>query len=130
MNVGNVSNVSFGYKCILKTEYLKGALGKNVKYGLYGGRLTPATVSTEHLIPKSRGGTLRLGNTALATKANNNARGSAPLARHLTQEQADRYFNQFRGVRTEDGLFNGDTYIKQAGETVKRLLEKGNKKKP
>ena len=125
MLIGSINNLVFGYKHALKKLYRQGKL-PSITRGLYGGKLTQDTVSLEHLIPhcKKNGHTI-LSNLALATKKNNNARGSQPLSRFLTQEQADRYFDQFRGINV-DG-FNGDHYIRVAGETVRRLLSKGKK---
>ena len=57
--------VSFGYTHYLKTYYLQGKL-PTVKRGLYGGILTPETVSLEHILPKEKGGHTTLSNLALA----------------------------------------------------------------
>lgn len=112
--------VSFGYSHYLKTYYLQGKL-PTVKKGLYGGELTPETVSLEHILPKQRGGHTTLSNLALATKINNSYRGSKPLKEVLTPEQAQEYLSQFEGVQVDD--FSGDVYIKKAGATINRLLK-------
>ena len=131
MNVGNVSNVSFGRcKSVLKTEWLRGGM-PGVTKGLYGNRLTPNNVSIEHLVPRNpkarlngrpvRRGRNVLDNFALATKQANNARGNDPLRDHLTREQADEYLKQFKGVKTP--IFDGDSYVKRVGKTIDRLLK-------
>ena len=112
--------VSFGYTHYLKTYYLQGKL-PTVKRGLYGGILTPETVSLEHILPKEKGGHTTLSNLALATKINNSYRGSKPLKDVLTEEQAKEYLDQFKGVQVND--FYGDVYIKKAGATINRLLK-------
>lgn len=111
--------VSFGYNHYLKKYYMQGRL-PSVTKGLYGGTLTPETVSLEHILPKERGGHTTLSNLALATKTNNSYRSNKPLKDVLTIEQASEYLRQFEGVQVDD--FNGDVYIKKAGATIRRLL--------
>ena len=127
MNITGVCALSFDkrMKSILKTEWLRGNL-PTVRKGIYGGILTPDSVSIEHLRPRSSRGKNSLNNIALATKKNNNARGNAPLYTRLTQEQADSYFKQFKGIKTPE--FDGDSYIRKASETVKRLLDPTKKR--
>ena len=130
MDIGKVSGVSFGrrYSSILKTEYLRGNLP--VSKGLYGGKLTPTTVSLEHILPKSGTringkfvkGHTNLSNLALATRRNNSIRGNKPLKDFLTRQQADEYLSQFKGVKTPNG-FNGDKYIEKVSKTIDRLLK-------
>lgn len=104
----------------LKTHWLKGHL-PSVRYGIYGGELTPENISLEHLQSKKAHGRTTYSNLALATKQNNNRRSSHPLKNYLTQEQADAYLNQFRGVEADD--FSGDRYIRRVESTIKRLLK-------
>lgn len=104
----------------LKTHWLKGHL-PSVRYGIYGGELTPDTCTIEHLVPKSKGGRTTYNNIALATKLNNNRRSSHPLKNYLTATMADEYLNQFRGVEIDD--FSGDRYIRRVEPTIRRLLK-------
>ena len=120
MRVGSIDSLTFAYKHFLKTLWQKGQL-PTVKRGLYGDVLTHGNLSLEHLYPHSKGGHTVLANLALASKERNNARGCQPLRRYLTQSQADEYLSQFKGI-VVDG-FNGDSYIRKAGETIKRLLK-------
>lgn len=120
MLVGTVSNINFSVSHAIKTHWLKGDF-PTVTRGLYGGYLTPDNVSLEHITPKSKGGRTELYNLALATKYLNNKRSSKPLKECLTQEQADEYLSQFRGVSLKD--FNGDKYAYIVGKKIKRLLK-------
>lgn len=112
------SDITFGYKNILKTQYLKGNL-KTVKYGFYGDRLNKKNVSLEHLKPKSKGGKSELENFVLASKYRNQARGNKELALFIDKETVMRYLLQFVGVKAEN--FNGDNYIKMILKTLKKL---------
>ena len=101
MDIGKVSGVSFGrrYSSILKTEYLRGNLSPQVSKGLYGGKLTPTTVSLEHILPKSGTringkfvkGHTNLSNLALATRRNNSIRGNKPLKDFLTRRSSPEW---------------------------------------
>lgn len=113
--------IVFGTAHPLKTEYLRGHL-PTVKVGLYGGILTPDTVTIEHLVPKVQHGRTTYSNLVLATKENNNRRGSLPLKRFVTEEQVQTYLNQFKGVITDTG-FVGDCYIRRVEPTLKSLLK-------
>ena len=112
--------ITFGTNHPLKTLWLKHKL-PSVRYGIYGGELTPDNISVEHLVPRSKGGRTTYNNIALATKLNNNCRSSHPLKNYLTQEQADIYLSQFRDVEIDD--FSGNRYIHRVLPTIQRLLK-------
>lgn len=112
--------ITFGTNHPLKTLWLQRKL-PTVRYGLYGGELTPENISLEHLQSKKAHGRTTYSNLALATKLNNNRRSSHPLKNYLTQEQADAYLDQFRGVEIDD--FSGDRYIRRVEPTIRRLLK-------
>lgn len=112
--------ITFGTSHPLKLHFLKGHL-PSVRYGIYGGELTPDNVTIEHLQPRSKGGKTTYNNIALATKLNNNRRSSHPLKNYLTDTMADEYLNQFRGVEIDD--FSGDRYIRRVEPTIRRLLK-------
>ncbi len=119
-----ISNISFGYRTILKEYFLKGLL-PTVKYGIYGGELTQDNVTIEHLRPRCEGGGTELSNIALATWDNNHRRKNKPLCKVLTQNQADIYLKQFEDVDLPD--FNGKQYINWVKGTLEKLLNSDNK---
>lgn len=108
-------NISFGYKSVLKTEWLAGNL-PTVKKDVYGQVLKDVTV--EHLIAKSKGGKSQLFNYGLANKLANNQRGNKPLMWFTTKENLIEWFTQFVGVKTEK--FDGDKYIENASKYLKK----------
>lgn len=106
---------------LLKGLFKRGKL-PTVKKGLYGGDLTPETVTDEHIIPRSKGGSSRPGNIALATEKNNGGRGNDPLKQHLTEEQAEEYLEQFRDVEVPEENFDGNSYIRKAWWSIQYAL--------
>ena len=118
MQVSPTNTITFRYHHPIKTYWRKGLL-PTVKRGLYGGLLTQENISLEHLIPHCVGGHTFFSNVALATKKNNNMRGSAPLERFLTGEQVETYLKQFKGVNLPE--FNGRKYIEAVIQTLKNL---------
>ena len=123
------SDISFGYSHPLKSLFKEGEF-PSVKVGLYGDPLTKATVSLEHIVPHSKGGKGTYTNYALASIAKNNERGSAPLIRYLTKEQATTYLDQFRDIKiftknslgepTSHVIFDGNKYILGLVRTLKK----------
>ena len=111
-------NLSFGYKSIIKTLWLQGELPEVTK-GLYGLPLSKETITNEHLEPHCVSKDNTLANLALADKTLNNLRGNKPLKDFLTLEQAKSYYAQFIGIKLKD--FDGDLYIKEGMETIKKL---------
>ena len=111
-------NVNFGYSCKLKTLYKRGKL--KVKYSFYGGLLNKKRCSLEHLIPHSKGGKSCQANYVLCNMEQNWVRGNEPLENYLNWEHANRYLDQFRGVRVQD--FNGDEYVDQVLRSIHMAL--------
>ena len=109
--------VSFGYSNILKSLYKKGKL-PTVIYDAFGAKLSVDNVSLDHIIPKSEGGASKTANYMLATQYWNHLRGSRPLSGFLTQENLQRYLDQFVDV-VVDG-FNGNKYIKDVLKTLEK----------
>lgn len=121
MYYSNDINVNFGVR--MKQLWKKGKLPQ-VKKGLYGGDLTNDNITNEHIVPKSKGGANNDSNMALATRENNNARGDAPIDMFVTQEQAEAYANQFKGIKRPD--FDGDSYIKKFWKAFKEAISGGD----
>lgn len=113
-----ISNVSFGYNSILKSEWKKGRL-PSVTHGLYGGKLTKSNCSLEHIKDKNSGGVSCLKNYALATKENNWLRGCKDIHQFLTIDMIKQYLAQFIDVKTRK--FDGNKYIEMVTETFKKL---------
>lgn len=109
-----------GYKSPLKTLYKRNQLPQ-VKYGFYGERITPNTVSIEHLKPISKGGKTELKNLVLAHKNTNNLRSDYPLRDYLKLDKMAKYLEQFINIKVGD--FDGNKYIAMILETVGGLLK-------
>lgn len=109
-----------GYKSPLKTLYKRNQLPQ-VKYGFYGERITPNTVSLEHLKPISKGGKTELKNLVLAHKNTNNARSDYPLRDYLKLDKMAKYLEQFKNIKVGD--FDGNKYIAMILETVGGLIK-------
>ena len=120
MNVTPISHpISFKYKSVLKTEWLKGNM-PSVKYGIYGGELKPDNVTIEHIKPHCKGGKTELKNNALAVDIMNWARGCKPLRWFFSRAIFDKYCDQFTEIDLPD--FNGKQYVKELRETVEEVL--------
>jgi len=117
-----VQNISFGYKNILKTLWLKDMLPQVTK-GIYGGELTKKTVSLEHVLCHMHQGKTTLANLALSTVENNNARGNRPLKYFLDPDKFIEYINQFKGIKLDN--FDGDKYAEDLTKTVLTVLREG-----
>ena len=113
-----INSVSFGYKNILKTEWLRGNM-PTVTKGIYGKVLTPLNVSLEHITPHSKGGKTVLNNLLLADKWENSRRGTKPLMQVINYKQLYEYLDQFIPVRTQD--FNGRGYVEMILKKIKTL---------
>lgn len=117
-----IQPISFGYKSVLKTQYLKGNMPE-VKKGFYGGILKPENVTLEHVLPHSKGGKTTLSNLALAVDENNWKRGNKPLIQFFSQDAFDEYIEQFRLICLPD--FDGKKYIEALTKTIDRILKRG-----
>lgn len=93
-----------------------------VKVGIYGTQLTKKTVSREHVIPRSMGGSSENSNIALGDKFINSKRGTKPLNEFTTFENVIAYLLQFIGVKVEKNgkiIFDGDKYFKNLIPSLK-----------
>ena len=115
--------ITFGYHSVLKDLFKEDKLPE-VKFGLYGDKLTKDNVSLEHLIPYSKGGKSKLHNFTLASKQKNNLRSNYDIRKFLTPEMAKKYLDQFTDIETisKNGtIFKGNDYIKMIKNTLKTL---------
>jgi hypothetical protein len=94
----------------------------SVKKDIYGLPLTKKTVSREHIVPKSLGGTSFNSNIALADKFMNSKRGCEKLAKFTTLENVVNYFLQFVGVKVKEHgkvMFDGEKYFRSCIPSLK-----------
>jgi hypothetical protein len=110
--------VTFGYSHPLKTMWLKNQL-PTVKYGFYGDVLTTDNVSLEHLKPHCKHGKTTFANLVLASKHNNNVRGTLPLNQVIDITTISKYLTQFVNIRLPH--FNGNDYVKGIIDTLHKL---------
>jgi hypothetical protein len=116
------SNVSFGYRNPLKTDFLKGYIP--LKKGAYGGDIKKKSdVSLEHIIPKSKGGKSTMSNYLLVNKFLNWKRGSEPLEKHLQLKPLLEYIITMLDVKTEN--VDGVEYLKGCLRTILKALNEG-----
>lgn len=108
-------NINFGYRSVLKTEWLAGNL-PTVKKDIYGNVLKDVTI--EHIIPKSKGGKSNIMNYALANYQSNYTRSNKDILKFTTLENIRNWFLQFVGVKTSK--LDGDKYIEQATKYLKK----------
>jgi hypothetical protein len=120
MKISALNNINFGYKSILKSEWLKGNM-PTVKYGIYGGELKPYNITLEHIKPHSKGGKTELKNLALAVDINNWARSNKPFRNFFSLAVFDQYCDQFTKIILPD--FNGKEYIEALRKTVEMVLK-------
>lgn len=114
-----ISSITFeGYNSILKTNWRKGKL-PSVQYGFYGDKLTQKNISLEHLHPHSKGGKTELSNLVLASQEKNSLRGNKSLTQFADKQTVLFYLSQFTGIRLKN--FNGDVYIRNIKNTLRRL---------
>lgn len=120
VKINPITPISFTYKSVLKTEWLKGNM-PSVTHGIYGGILTKDNITLEHIKPHSKGGKTELKNLALAVDVNNFNRSAKPLNQYLTKEMFEQYIEQFKNIFLPD--FNGKEYVENLTKTVERLLK-------
>ena len=114
--------IVFGYRSILKTEWLKGNL-PDVKYDMGGNRLTKDNITNGHMLAHSKGGRTVMSNLMLETANYNFMKGNKPFSWFYTKEAFDRYCEQFKKVRLP--RLNGMDYIFKITKNAERLLKNG-----
>lgn len=103
-----LSPISFGYKSILKSEYLKGNI--KLKKDITGNILTKDNVTLDHTVPKVRGGKSRLDNYSLMVDYINHRRGSKKLGDIIDLPSFIDYIMVMLNTHTE--YFDGTEYLK------------------
>ncbi len=103
-----LSPISFGYKSILKSEYLKGNI--KLKKDITGNILSKDNVTLDHTIPKVRGGKSRLDNYSLMVDYINHRRGSNNLREIIDLPSLIDYISVIINTKTRD--FDGVEYLK------------------
>ena len=103
-----LSPINFGYKSILKSEYLKGNI--KLKKDITGNMLTKDNVTLDHTIPKVRGGKSRLDNYSLMVDYINHRRGSNNLKDIIDLPSLIDYITIIINTKTRD--FDGVEYLK------------------
>ena len=128
MKITRTNNpIYFGFSTLISKLWKEGKLPEVTK-GIYGGELSIANITNEHILPKSKGGKAHLSNIALATLENNNKRANGFLSDVLTAENFKNYCKQFKDLavpytdKNKVKYFYGNKYIKDITETVSRIL--------
>ena len=122
MKVNFIKPISFQYKSVLKTEWLKGNMPEVTK-DMEGNLLTKDNCTLGHMLPHSKGGKTVIDNLMLETKDYNFMKGNSPFSWFFTKEGFEAYCEQFKNVNLPN--FNGLEYIEKITKTAKRLLKLG-----
>ena len=110
---------NFGYKNVLKTEWIAGKLPE-LKHDFYDGSLlNPETVTLEHLLPKSKGGKTTLTNLVLTNYQNNFRRSNKDIRQYINIEAAKQYIEEAKKIKTHN--INGENYAKSIVNRLKSL---------
>ena len=118
----HMDTVSFsGYASPLKNLIKKGKV--KVKWSFYGGPLNIRELSTDHIIPRSKGGPDLQSNYVFCNAWQNSERSNYPLANYINWEAAGKYLEQFKGVKV--GIFDGDKYIQDVLNSIQEALRSG-----
>lgn len=104
----DISPVSFGYKSILKKEFLKGNIP--LKKDITGHKIDKRNVTLDHTIPKARGGKSNLFNYSLMEMVVNRERNTDSLKEYIDLPSLIDYILVMLEVDLE-GL-NGIEYLK------------------
>lgn len=113
------SNVSFKYKNVLKTEWLKGNLPTVIHDFYDGSLLSKDTITLEHLKPHSKGGATTLTNLVLTNKFCNQARGNQDIRKFINPENARKYLEECKEIDLPN--LKGLAYVEGILKTLKKL---------
>lgn len=123
MRIASLSNqVSFKYKNVLKTEWIKGNM-PSVKYDMGGNLLTKDNISLGHMQAHSLGGKTVIDNLMLETKKYNNSKGNLPFSQFFNREAFEAYCKQFENIKLPN--LNGWDYILRITKTAEYLIRNG-----
>lgn len=123
MKIAPFSTILFGYKSVLKTEWLKGNM-PSVKHDIGGNILTKENITNGHMLPVSKGGKTNLKNLTLETLNYNQMKGNKPFSWFFDVKNFMRYCEEMSKVELPN--FKGIEYVKGIIETAFELI-KGKK---
>lgn len=103
-----VYQISFGYKSVLKDEYLRGKI--KIKKDITGHTIDKDTVSLDHTVPKYRGGKSQLENYSLMNTFINQRKGHNKLTNFIDLKSLVDYIIVMMDVDTEK--INGIDYLR------------------
>lgn len=119
MKIAPFSTILFGYKSVLKTEWLKGNM-PSVKHDIGGNLLTIKNVTDGHMLAKSKGGKTNLKNITLETYDYNQLKGCKPFSWFFDTKSFLQYCGEVAQVDLPN--FKGKEYVKGIIETAFNLL--------
>ena len=114
-------NPNFGYKSILKKEFLAGRIP--LKKDITGHKLNPKYLSVDHTIPKNKGGKSSLYNYSLMDSFVNNKRGEKPIKQFIDLESLVEYIMVMLNVKTMD--LDGVDYLKGWLPNLLKAMKEG-----
>ena len=119
--INKPADPNFGYKSILKKEFLRGKIP--LKKDITGHKLNPKYISVDHTIPKNKGGKSSLYNYSLMDSFVNNKRGEKPIKQFIDLESLVEYIVVMMDVKTMD--FDGVDYLKGWLRTLLKAMKEG-----
>lgn len=102
-------NINFGYKSILKKEFLNGNI--KIKKDITGHKIDKKSVTLDHTIPLARGGKSVLGNYSLMNGLINKIRNTNTLKGFIDIPSLLDYIIEMMNTKTE--FFDGIEYLKE-----------------
>ena len=102
-----VDSISFGYRSVLKRNYLQGLIP--LKRDITGRPLKKEYASLDHTFPKVKGGKSELNNYTIMDSYINNKRGAKPLKPFIDIEAFVEYLLVMLTVKTPD--IDGVDYV-------------------
>lgn len=122
MKIYPIQPISFKYKSILKTYWLKGNM-PDVKYDMGRNRLTKDNITNGHMLAHSKGGKTNLSNLMLETANYNFAKSNKPFSQFYDEEAFKAYCKQFEKIDLPD--FNGLDYIYRITKNAYNIIKQG-----
>ena len=109
MRVNNIQPITFGYKSILKQEFLNGNI--KIRKDITGHKIDKKSVTLDHTIPLARGGKSVLGNYSLMNGLINRIRNTDSLKGFIDVGSLLDYIIEMMSVKTEN--LDGIEYLKE-----------------